>query len=80
MKPITYGAVEERYTLGDECRTSYGIVAYADVASDGTAIVVASEHDISEDRDSVEELARLCNELSLSPLQLHDVVEDFLTA
>lgn len=78
MKPILYGTVEEHYLLGEDYRTSYGIAAYADTDSDGTAVVVASEHDISCDKESVERLAKLCNELVLSPLQLHDVVEDFL--
>ncbi len=34
--------------------------------------------DISRDKDEVENLISLCNELQLSPLHLRDVVDDFL--
>ena len=34
---ITYGVVEEKYVLGKSKRTAYGIAAYADAETDGTA-------------------------------------------
>ena len=40
MKNYIYGISEEKYTLGNESRTSYGIVAFADTEASGTAIIV----------------------------------------
>lgn len=60
-----------RYTFVDEDTVThcvYGIVG------DGAMI-----RDISTNRDEVEALAILCNRLSLSPLHLRDVVEDWLS-
>jgi hypothetical protein len=37
-----------------------------------------SVRDMTEDRQEIAELVSLCNHLELSPLHLHDVVEDFL--
>lgn len=34
--------------------------------------------DISTNKNSIERLVGLCNELDLSPTQLNDVVEDFM--
>ncbi|MBR0417482.1 MAG: hypothetical protein IJI56_06720 [Firmicutes bacterium] len=40
---------------------------------------IASVEDISTDRSSVEELARICSKLDLDPSQLKDVAEDFVS-
>lgn len=79
MSRITYGLVEERYLLDGRGRTSYGIVAYADAESDGTATVIASVHDVTSDKTRLAELVQRCNRLKLSPIHLEDVIEDFLT-
>lgn len=34
--------------------------------------------DISTEKEKIEKLVRLCNELDLDPIHIHDVVEDFL--
>jgi len=78
MTPITYGIIEETYLLGNDRRTSYGIAAYADATPEGSAVVIASVRDVSCEKQPLAELVRLCNELELSPIQLHEVVEDFL--
>lgn len=75
---ITYGITKEIYYLGINSRTSYGIAAYADTTDNGTAAVIASLHDITDDRDSLVELVLLCNRLELSLFHLNDVIEDFL--
>ena len=80
MMNITYGVTEEIYSLGHSFRTSYGIAAYADSAEDGTATIVASVHDVTADKQSLDELASLCNRLELSTIHLNDVVEDFLAS
>lgn len=34
--------------------------------------------DISTDKNKIEELVTLCNSLSLSPIHINDIIEDFL--
>ena len=78
MKNITYAVSEERYTFGDEVRTSYGIVAYSNDIQDGSKTIVASVRDITSDKTSLTKLVNDCNRLELSTVHLNDVVEDFL--
>ncbi len=80
MMNVTYGVTEEIYSLGISSRTSYGIAAYADSEENGTATIVASVHDVTADKQSLDELASLCNRLELSTIHLLDVVEDFLAS
>lgn len=75
---ITYGIIEERYTLNDRSRIAYGIAAYADVEIDATATIVASIHDITSDLCDVITLADICNRMNVPPQYLRDVVEDYL--
>ncbi len=74
-KTVTYGTVEQIYRLGNDRHSVYGIAAFYD--GDVCAVCDAA-CGISEAEESVEELARLCNELSLSPVHLHDVADDFI--
>ena len=78
MTTITYGVSEEKYSLGDTTRISYGIVAYADSKTDGIASIVASVRDISNNKTRIEQLADLFNRIELSPIHLDDVIADFL--
>lgn len=78
MMKLTYEVDEERYTLGSEIRTSYGIVAYANTEQDGIATIVASVHDITSDKNRLKKLVEDCNRFELSTVHLPDVVEDFL--
>ncbi len=78
MNDITYAVAEEKYTLGDETRTSYGIVAYSNADQDGTKTIVASVRDVTSDKAELSELVNDCNRLGLSTIHLLDVVEDFL--
>jgi biotin synthase-related radical SAM superfamily protein len=78
MKNITYAVSEERYTFGNETRTSYGIVAYSNADQDGTKTIVASVRDVTSDKVSLSKLVNDCNRLELSTIHLNDVVEDFL--
>ncbi len=75
---IQYGLIEETYVFRDRSRVSYGIAAYADAETDGSASVVASVRDVSPDKDRVLDLIKLCNQVELSPVHLFDVIEDFL--
>ena len=78
MKNITYAVSEERYTFGDEVRTSYGIVAYSNANQDGSKTIVASVRDVTVDKAGLTRLVDDCNRLELSAVHLNDVVEDFL--
>ena len=79
MKNITYAVAEERYTLGDEARISYGIVAYSNADKDGSKTIVASVRDVTSDKVGLTKLVNDCNRLELSTIHLNDVIEDFLT-
>lgn len=78
MDNIVYGVIEEKYTLGKEQRVSYGIAAYSDSNINGTATVVKSVRDISNDISVVTEITDICNRLSLSTIHLHEVINDYL--
>ena len=79
MINVIYAVSEEKYALDEECRTSYGIVAYSNADQDGTKIIVASVRDITSDREALARLVNDCNRLKLSTVHLNDVVEDFLS-
>ena len=76
---ITYGVVKESYILDGVSRKAYGLVAYADAELDGTATIVASARDLTENRERIEAFARRCNEGKISLVHFDDVVEDFLS-
>ena len=78
MSTVTYGVVAETYSLENQSRNAYGIVAYADANQDGTATIVASAHDITPDRYRAEQLADKCNRGNLALCHFDDVIEDFL--
>ncbi|MBE6632777.1 MAG: hypothetical protein E7620_00375 [Ruminococcaceae bacterium] len=75
---ITYGLVKEIYVLNHYIRVSYGIVACANAAEEGSATIVASARDLTTDRTRMTELVALCNSLRLDPVHLREVAEDFL--
>ena len=75
---IVYGIIEEHYILNNNIRISYGIAAFADSETDGTATVVASVHDVSSDMNCIINLANDCNKAMLNPILLRNIVEDFL--
>ena len=79
MISITYGIIEEKYTLGDETRISYGIAVYSSCVHNETTTIIASIHDITSDKEKLLNIANECNRLGLSMLHFYDVIEDFLT-
>lgn len=72
---ITYILCREAYKSKRSERIAYGIATYAE---DGQTCITKL-HDITSDKDALAELVDLCNRLQLSPIHLHDVIEDFLT-
>ena len=79
MTNITYGIIEEKYIFNNMSRTAYGIAAFEDLESNGTASIVVQLHDITDNKEQLLELVQSCNCLELSTIHLHDVVEDFLS-
>ena len=57
----------------DPPEEAYGIVLIAD------GRIIAGIPDISDNKDEVESLTRLLNELKVEPCHFEDVVEDYLT-
>ena len=78
MRDVVYALSEEKYTLGKECRISYGIVVYSCAEADGTSSIIASVHDITPNKEKIAKLVDNYNRLKLSVIHLSDVVEDFL--
>lgn len=79
MINAAYSVTKEKCTLGNRSKASYGRVAYAITDKDGTATIVASVHDITSDKFRLKKLVDDCNQLELSTVHLHDIVEDFLS-
>ena len=81
MSEITYVLVEEKYVSSKkDARTSYGIAACSNIDTDGTATIVSSVRDITNDKRSICALIQRCNDLHLSVIHLKDVIEDFLAS
>ena len=76
---MTYDVLREGISTDDTRRIFYGIVVYYESKGNGTATVLASVRDITEDREAISGLVSLCNRRKHSPVHLFDVVEDFLS-
>ena len=77
MINVTYAIIEEKHSIGDNTRISYGIAAYSNENNDSTATIITSIHDITTDKKKLLDLINTCNELQLSTVHLNDIVEDF---
>ncbi len=75
---VVYGIVEEIYSYESKTRISYGIVAFASEFDNDVSTIIASVHDVTLDKQKLQALIHLCNDLELSPIHLNDVVQDFL--
>lgn len=73
-----YILMKNTLLCGDATRTCYGIAAVQ--VYDGIVTVLDSVTDVTVNRQSLEILVDLCNELSLEPVHLNDVIEDFLAS
>jgi hypothetical protein len=72
MNAPVYRLRVETYPYRETTRIAYGIVEMAGDA------VLQEIGDITADKAALEALIECCNRLALAPLQLRDVVEDFL--
>ena len=77
---IRFGLIQELYVLDGTNRVSYGIAAFADAKTNGSATIVDAVRDITSNREKLAALIRRCNRLRLSDIHLHDVIEDFLAS
>lgn len=72
-KSSRYLLLEDIVTSSEKTYRTYGIAeAYFE------EVDREEYHDICTDREAVSALVEKCNELSLEPIHLKDVVEDFL--
>ena len=69
---ISYVLTEDVHTVNRKRYIFYGIEAW----EDGRPLL--SFRDVSTDREGMEALVDDCNRLSLSPIHLCEVVEDFI--
>ena len=78
LSKIAYEMIGGVHTHGDQAYISYGIAAYVDAETSDAKRVIAHVPDISPNCSTLEPLVQRCNTLGLSPINLVDVVEDFL--
>ena len=76
MEDQQYILIESTFTANNKKHTAYGIALA--VVSDESTVVIESIPDLSQDKERIQNLAKLCTELHLSPIHLTDVVADFL--
>ena len=57
-------------------RRCYGIALVS--VCEETPIVLETFFDVSSDRNQIQQLVALCNDLKLDPIHLPDVLDDFL--
>ena len=70
-----YVLTETTYHNGEHTRTSYGIAV---IGTEDNVTVLCSVEDITDKRDALASLVKLCNEEKLEMEHLQSIVEDFL--
>ena len=70
-----YSILEDKYIFEGQAHTGFGIVIISTTVNE----VVAKIEDITTSKYELCTLVQLCNDLSLDPIHIHDVVEDFLS-
>ena len=76
MEDQQYILIESTFTANNRKYNSYGIALV--VTYDESTVMIESIPDLSQDKERIQHLAKLCTELHLSPIHLADVVADFL--
>ena len=70
-----YVLTETTYHNGKHTRTSYGIAV---ISTEDNVTVLCSVEDITDKRDALASLVKLCNAEKLEIEHLQSIVEDFL--
>jgi len=78
MNPVIYERIRGITVSERKHYTTYGIVAHVPSDTDNIGSTIVAVTNVSTDAAKVDALIRRCNRLALSPVHLHDVVEDFL--
>ncbi len=74
MNNYLYTVFKSIHTIDDITYTSFGIV----ITSTQDNSVIERIKDISTSEAKITKLVNLCNELSLEPIHIYDVIEDFI--
>lgn len=74
MNNYLYTVFKSKHTIDDITYTSFGIV----ITSTQDNSVIERIADISTSKEKIKKLVNLCNELSLEPIHIYDVIEDFI--
>lgn len=70
-----YSILEDEYIFKGQAHTGFGIIITSTTVNE----VVAKIEDITTSKYELCTLVQLCNDLSLDPIHIYDVVEDFLS-
>ena len=70
-----YSILEDEYILEGQAHTGFGIIITSTISNE----VVAKIEDITTSKYKLCTLVQLCNDISLNPIHIYDVVEDFLS-
>lgn len=70
-----YSIFEDKYILEGQPYISFGILIISTIDSK----VVTKIEDITTSKYELYSLVQLCNDLSLDPIHIYNVVEDFLS-
>lgn len=70
-----YSIFEDEYILNGEMHIGFGIL----ITSTTNNEVVTKVEDVTTSKFELLSLVQLCNDLSLDPIHIYNVVEDFLS-
>lgn len=76
---LTYGIIRETHEVSGNTRESYGIAAYFNTETDGSACVLYAARDLSRERAPLEALVERLNRECASELHFEELIEDFLS-
>lgn len=72
----TYRIIENICIYERKNIISYGIAVFSNKDTQNPILVI---EDITTDRKALDEFVKKCNDLELSILHIHDVIEDFIS-
>ena len=70
-----YSILEDKYNLEGETHIGFGIL----ITSTTDNKIITKIEDVTTSKYELYTLVQLCNDLSLDPIHIYDVVEDFLS-
>ena len=70
-----YSAFKDKYNLEGETHIGFGIL----ITSTTDNKVITKIEDVTTSKYELDSIVQLCNDLSLDPIHIYDVLEDFLS-